>query len=290
MKRNWRWAIVLSAAVCLVFLISLPSSSQEGKKVQNGGYAGAETCKGCHDDFYSAFKKDTPHWRSVADPKGPAGKKGCESCHGPGEKHAEAEGKGFIFSFKGKNALDRSEPCLTCHQKQKDLFQFRRGVHQLSAVGCNDCHQIHGTPVARLLKKQETDLCFSCHQEVRGKFYLPNNHRVLQGAVKCTDCHTPHGTRTRASLRKWNKFNEDVCFKCHPEKRGPWVFPHLAVQVEGCSNCHLPHGSPNRFLLTARDTRRVCIQCHGQRHINPRSCTTCHTQIHGSNFSSRFFQ
>jgi hypothetical protein len=42
--------------------------------------------------------------------------------------------------------------------------------------------------------------------------------------------------------------------------------------------------------LTARDTRRVCIQCHGQRHINPRLCTTCHTQIHGSNFSSRFFQ
>jgi DmsE family decaheme c-type cytochrome len=290
MKRNWRLAILFSAVVCMVFLIPLPSSSQEGKKIQNGGYAGAETCKGCHDDFYSAFKKDTPHWRSVVDPKGPAGKKGCESCHGPGEKHAEAEGKGFIFSFKGKSAMDRSEPCLMCHQKQKDLFQFRRGVHQLSAVGCNDCHQIHGAPVASLLRKKETDLCFSCHQEVRGKFYLPNNHRVLQGAVKCTDCHTPHGTRTRASLRKWNKFNEDVCFKCHPEKRGPWVFEHLAVKAEGCSICHVPHGSPNRFLLTARDTRRVCIQCHGQRHINPRLCTNCHTQIHGSNFSSRFFQ
>jgi len=282
--------ITVVALVALVSLVALSSFGQEKGKESKGGYAGAETCKGCHQDLYDGFKKDAPHWRSFDDPKVAVGKKGCESCHGPGEEHAKAEGKGMIFSFQGKNARDRSAPCLMCHQKEKDLFQFGRGVHQLGAVGCNDCHQIHGSQVASLLKKKEAELCFSCHQEVKGKFYLPTHHKVLEGAVKCSDCHTPHGTRTRASLRKWNKFNDDVCFSCHPEKRGPWVFEHLAVKVEGCSSCHVSHGSPNRFLLTARDTRRVCIQCHGQRHINPRSCTNCHTQIHGSNFSSRFFQ
>jgi DmsE family decaheme c-type cytochrome len=129
--------------------------------------------------------------------------------------------------------------------------------------------------------------------EIRSKFYLPTRHRVLEGAMLCSDCHTPHGARTRASLRRWNKFNMDVCFTCHPEKRGPWVFEHPPVKFEGCDTCHDPHGSPNRFLLMHRDVRRVCIQCHGQRHqgdflFSTEVCINCHTQIHGSNMSSRF--
>jgi DmsE family decaheme c-type cytochrome len=134
------------------------------------------------------------------------------------------------------------------------------------------------------------ELCISCHQEVKGKFYLPSRHKVLEGALKCTDCHAPHGSRTRASLKKWNKSNDDVCFECHAEKRGPWVFEHLAVKTEGCMVCHEPHGSPNRFMLVRRDVRRMCIECHGAVHFSPASCINCHSQIHGSNFSRRFFQ
>jgi DmsE family decaheme c-type cytochrome len=274
-------AIMVVVLAALVSFISFSSFAQEKVKVQKEGYVGSQTCKECHPDIYDLFQKD-PH----------RGKE-CESCHGPGQKHAEAEGKGFIFSFKDKNAKDRSEPCLKCHEKQKEFFQFSRGVHKLSDVGCNDCHQIlhSGAQVTKnLLKEKEPNLCFSCHQDVKPKFYLPSNHRVIQGALTCSDCHTPHGTRTRASLRTWNKFNTDACFKCHPEKRGPWVFEHLSVKVEGCQVCHSPHGSPNRFLLIRRDIRTLCLECHGQPHFPRFSCVNCHTQIHGSNFSSRFFQ
>jgi predicted CXXCH cytochrome family protein len=51
-----------------------------------------------------------------------------------------------------------------------------------------------------------------------------------------------------------------------PEKRGPFVFEHQCVKVEGCGICHDAHGSPNRLLLPYRGVRRLCIQCHGQRH------------------------
>jgi DmsE family decaheme c-type cytochrome len=191
-------------------------------------------------------------------------------------------------------------------------------MHKLTAVGCDDCHGVHGGRTnAQLLKRgdssaairtaegqgrgylerhllvaPETELCLSCHQEVKAKFYLPTRHKVLEGAVKCTDCHTPHGTMQRASLRKWNRFNDagDACFQCHPEKRGPWVFEHAAGKVEGCMVCHVPHGSANRFLLIRKDVRRVCLECHGARHFNPQSCITCHTQVHGSNFSTLFCQ
>lgn len=270
--------IILAVALSLAF-ISFTSFGQEKAKGDKEGFVGSETCKDCHPEVHETFLK-SPH-----------GKKECESCHGPGAKHAEAQGSGFIFSFKDKTAVERSDVCLTCHRKQKEFFQFRRGAHKLGSVACDNCHGIHTTHGAEhLLKAKDPDLCFSCHQEVRGQFSLPTRHRVLDGAMTCSDCHTPHGTRTRASLRTWNKFNVDVCFKCHPEKRGPWVFEHASVKVEGCAICHLPHGSPNRFLLTTRDVRRTCMQCHGQVHFNPQSCVNCHTQIHGSNFSDRFFQ
>jgi len=292
MKPSRCLGISFFAFLLLLPLVGITALSQERGKAEE--YVGSDTCQGCHQELYEGFKKSDPHWKSLADPKIPEGKKGCESCHGPGTKHAEAMGKGFILSFQNENAKDRSDACLKCHRSDKKLFQFERSVHKLTAVGCSDCHRIHGTRVAKkLLKEKDPGLCFSCHGDVKSKFYLPNRHPVLQGAMNCSDCHTPHGTRARASLRKWSKFtlgDDDACFKCHPDKRGPWVFEHQAVKVEGCSICHVPHGSPNRFLLTRRDIRTLCIECHGQPHFPGNSCVNCHTQIHGSNFSSRFLQ
>jgi len=292
---------------CLILLFALGtlagflhfSSGQEPKKAATGGYLVEVlpgVCQACHPDLNRAFQRENPHRITYLDSKAPPDRKGCEACHGPAEKHVTAGGeKKFIFSFQDQKAKVRADVCLKCHQKQKEFFQFERGVHKLSALGCNDCHRIHGTPPQpKLLKAKQTDLCFSCHQEIKFKFFLPTRHKVLEGAMLCTDCHTPHGSRTRPSLRRWNKFNLDVCFQCHPEKRGPWVFEHPPVKYEGCTVCHTPHGSPNRFLLSHRDVRRVCIQCHGQRHkgdflFSTEVCINCHTQIHGSNFSTRFF-
>lgn len=295
-----RYWLAGTIAFGLLVFISLSSFGQEGVKPQKEGYLEAvipEACRACHPALYLAFKRENPHWKLALDQNLPPDRKGCEACHGPGEKHAFGGGKvNLIFSFNLRDVRSRSDVCLKCHQKEQAFFQFRRGVHPLGSVSCNDCHRMHGSPLSeKLLKREETDLCLSCHVEVKSKFYLPTRHKVLEGAMKCTDCHTPHGTRTRASLRTWNKFNIDVCFKCHPEKRGPWAFEHPPLKFEGCPVCHVPHGSANRFLLAHRDVRRVCIQCHGQRHQNDflfstEICINCHTQIHGSNFSSRFFQ
>lgn len=289
-------ALVLSA---ILFIIIQSSPGQEPDNNPMEGYAEAlepRACEACHRDVHQAFVKENPHYATLLKAETPPDRKGCESCHGPGMRHINSGGKrSLIFSFKDRPLRERSDVCLKCHQEHKEFFQFERSEHKLNAVGCTDCHRVHGSPpVVRLLKAKEPDLCFSCHGEVKFKFLLPTHHKVLEGALLCSDCHTPHGSRTRPSLRRWNKFNIDVCFKCHPEKRGPWVFEHPSVKVEGCSICHDPHGSPNRYLLTHSNSRRVCIQCHGLRHQgslirSTEICTNCHTQVHGSNFSSRFF-
>jgi len=150
-----------------------------------------------------------------------------------------------------------------------------------------------------LLKQAEPALCYTCHQTIQAKFALPEHHRVPEGLIKCSDCHNPHGTLNMAGL---NKPGSETCVNCHVEKRGPYVYEHPAVKIEGCVTCHNPHGSSNRMLLVRREGRQLCLQCHTGYHAQagvPHSrlgfqtsgeCVRCHVTVHGSNFDPNFLQ
>jgi DmsE family decaheme c-type cytochrome len=108
----------------------------------------------------------------------------------------------------------------------------------------------------------------------------------------CSDCHNPHGTANE-SLLKTATIN-DTCYKCHAEKRGPFLFEHTPVRIN-CLNCHEAHGSINEFMLKM-SRPRLCADCHGFGHtltsgpnsyqIMGRACNNCHTQVHGTNSPS----
>ena len=117
---------------------------------------------------------------------------------------------------------------------------------------------------------------------------------VREGKMTCSSCHNPHGTVTPTLLRE-NSLN-DSCYRCHTEKRGPFLWTHAPVP-ESCSNCHDPHGSNHESMLKVAKPR-LCQQCHIEsRHpTNPygrdtaslkfvmgRACSNCHVNIHGSN-------
>jgi len=106
--------------------------------------------------------------------------------------------------------------------------------------------------------------------------------------VLCSDCHNPHGSATEAMIRE-DSIN-DNCYKCHAEKRGPFLFEHAPVR-ENCTNCHDPHGSINVASLKI-SVPRLCYECHTIDHSQSgpnsqftmsRACLNCHTNIHGSN-------
>jgi DmsE family decaheme c-type cytochrome len=150
------------------------------------------------------------------------------------------------------------------------------------------------------------NLCFRCHRDVRNQVNKQSHHPIMEGKVSCVDCHNPHGTFNRRMLRA-DSVNE-LCYKCHPEKRGPFMNEHPPVE-ESCLTCHTPHGSNNNKLQVAQITV-LCERCHldgGHQNgpfttfqsFNPpitgsnifpsprvvgRMCTNCHTNIHGSNY------
>ncbi len=271
---------------------AMPSSQVAG----SSQFIGATTCQGCHNELYKGFER-SPHWTTTQETKMTHGAHGCESCHGPGAAHVGGGGdKTKIFSFTGAKTEDISKRCLTCHEANVEQRQFMRSTHNESGVSCTGCHSIHHTKAEYLLINKQPGLCYSCHAEQRADFQKTFRHRVNEGLIKCTDCHNAHGTLRDRQVRSVP--NQDaICVKCHSDKRGPFVFEHEPVRVEGCTVCHTPHASVYpRMLLTAR-INTLCLQCHEQIPTGPHSqnlarqaCIICHMSIHGSNVSDIFFK
>jgi DmsE family decaheme c-type cytochrome len=268
-------------------------------------FVGAETCKTCHEEIYNAWEK-TPHWKTTLNTKGGPSKQGCEGCHGPGADHVAGGGdKSKIFVFEGKSRQETSARCLTCHGEAHAQSHFAESAHSSSDVGCLDCHSPHHAKGKDfLLVQDQPQLCYGCHTSAKADFAKPYHHRVNEGLVQCSDCHNPHGTATVRQLRSLPS-GDAICYKCHVDKQGPFVYEHVPVKTEGCTSCHTPHGSTNPRLLTVMPVNMLCLQCHtfstsltaggpaGPAHNQSakyQACTMCHTQIHGSNFSDVFFK
>jgi DmsE family decaheme c-type cytochrome len=133
---------------------------------------------------------------------------------------------------------------------------------------------------------------------------LPSTHSaVVATGASCMDCHNPHSPGGQIA-RRVTYGNEPACLSCHSNLRGPFVFEHAPLRLEGCSSCHVPHGSANPKMLTRGEVRTVCLECHSDLNgvngasggalgvvppafhdiRNPRiqACSTCHRKIHGS--------
>ena len=321
-KLKKRICIYLAVGVAVLLLIpavpadaanraSTPLSASEQDKKSTpttekdlSQYIGAESCKGCHEEMYKKFEP-TPHWKTMLDTRRGKEWQGCEACHGPGLEHMSAGGdKTRIFSFKNVSAGKISERCLECHQYGEEHANYARSVHKINNVSCIDCHSIHNAKEKQfLLARSQPELCYSCHLEAKPDFNKPFRHRVNEKLVKCTDCHNQHGGFLTRQLRS-TAAQDAVCFKCHAEKAGPFVFEHVPVKTEGCVSCHLPHGSSNPRLLRRSQVNLLCLECHtlSSESATPgvpgfhnqsqkyQACTLCHVAIHGSNLDRVFFK
>ncbi len=309
------FVVILLSACCSLFPTRAQEKPQEAVKAAEKApepakpaeYAGSDTCQACHEDIHKAFQKNPHHFVEKDNKRGWEGK-ACESCHGPGSKHAESVSPADISNPAKLRPAQADQVCLKCHLNQPTHAGRLQGGHARNQVSCMSCHAMHKGPSTLVARSApaKNQLCASCHTSEWAQFAKPHKHRLPEGAMSCVDCHNPHGSYLWKSIQTVNA-NEPGCFKCHSDKRGPFVFEHPPVKLEGCTSCHEPHGSANPRMLTRQEIRFVCLECHANlptptaasagviggpppafhdlRNPRFRNCTICHVKIHGSQAS-----
>lgn len=256
-------------------------------------------CYRCHGDKADLQKIAGPH--QICGPNG----FNCTTCH-------DSHGKILQSS--------RQDLCLSCHESGSPTMTWHSSTHAIMGVACTDCHDPHpdanvptqvgisyfnvARPQRLPMSVNDPVVCFKCHGDVFAKFSLPSHHPVKEGKMFCGDCHNGHG-ELEGNLRA-DTLNL-LCWKCHADKQGPFAYEHPPV-TENCAYCHSPHGAVANNLLLQPATF-LCLRCHvghrdgnhgGGARVNidtiPQlraglysDCTTCHSQIHGSDLPTPHF-
>ncbi|HUU49929.1 MAG TPA: DmsE family decaheme c-type cytochrome [Nitrospinota bacterium] len=302
--KNSLLSIFLLALMLGFFLVFIPKDARG-----ESGYAGAETCKSCHASMYEKYAY-TLH-AEKSDPRTPASKMGCETCHGPGKAHVEAgggKGVGGIMALGPESTISkekRDATCLQCHSKGK-VVMWKGSTHESRGLSCTNCHSAHSGYRKNLAKKTQVEVCTQCHKKIRSDLRKSSHHPIREGKMQCTSCHNPHGAIADKLITA--NYTNLKCYECHAEKRGPYLWEHSPV-TEDCTTCHTPHGSNHEFLLKGKQPY-ICQRCHANsRHPSQlrarsttnagqsvytsqgaqlfyRSCQNCHIQVHGSNHPS----
>jgi DmsE family decaheme c-type cytochrome len=285
-----------------------PPATQAAPAAQAAAWT-AEDCQTCHDTAVNTTFQHTKH----------AGlEQSCATCHDNVAEHFTAKSageEGPVPTLANKSATEINDTCLTCHEKANQA-SFLSSMHARRNVACTSCHSVHSfkSDKAQLKTRNDADTCYTCHQSQRAKSMRTSHHPVREGRMACSSCHNPH-EGVRPKMVKADSVNE-LCYTCHAEKRGPFLFDHAPVR-EDCVSCHEPHGSNHGRMLTQK-APNLCWNCHltGSGHFGSgdnfstekgvqvappgapagfptvnsrfieRSCRTCHVKIHGTNHPS----
>jgi DmsE family decaheme c-type cytochrome len=148
----------------------------------------------------------------------------------------------------------QTEVCFACHKDQRSQSnQFSHHPIGEGKVVCSDCHNPHGSPGPKLLKKNTVnETCFTCHAEKRGPFLW--EHQPV--AEDCTNCHTPHGSNITPLLKSRPPF---LCQSCHNG-------PHSSKTPMGKNVGGYQNGLPPGLNANTSAVGRACLNCHSVIH------------------------
>jgi tetratricopeptide (TPR) repeat protein len=208
------------------------------------------SCLFCHANQVEPVPQTRNHYRT---PLFRGHAIGCERCHGPGELHVQARGRGddvadtddTIVNPRRLSPVLREAVCQQCHlqgeqrfpRQGKQAFDYRPGLplHAFLAVfvrapefaagqrAVGQVEQMHQSRCFRASKRQLG--CISCHDP----HVLPTaEERVAHYRSSCFGCHREQSCALAlAERRKQNR--EDSCIACHMPRLATADIAHTAI-------------------------------------------------------------
>jgi predicted CXXCH cytochrome family protein len=248
----------------------------------SGRYQTGNTmCIACHT---TGFEKRYDAQAKAFDSRWSEVNVSCQSCHGPGSRHAEwarlqaagqapppIERLGLVADLK--TPTSQVEVCAACHSRRSELTAMPvpgqpHLDHYLPSLLREGLYHADG---------QQLDEVF-----VVGSYRQSKMYRM---GVTCSNCHDPHSAKLKLP-------GNALCLQCHDAKANP-AFPsaagnfdspqhhHHAAGTPGaeCTACHMPAKNymvvqprrdhsmriPRPDLSVALGTPNACNQCHADK-------------------------
>lgn len=282
------------------------------------GYIGAAACERCHAQQYTRWLADG-HRRGLSNEAPPthfAGRpqheclgchatgrrvvfdsqigfqtaisdagSACESCHGPGARHAETRAAVDIV-HPGKLARrDRGRAlslCAQCHGARQSIFPLVDTEHRYHAGDRDDDTYL---PILFANGSERSPDYFSDGRPASSGFEaqaLAQSRCALRSpSMTCLTCHTaPHQDHSEHALRKMPA--DESCRQCHAKLFTPSVrarhTQHKDAAAQSCIACHMPNVVRGARGGLADHTIDVPVPENRTRHGVVDACSSCHKQ------------
>jgi len=135
----------------------------------------------------------------------PATEKECAACHN-GEARLTAKHFGQPVS---KSA------CTRCHDVRAPAPPYLITAHVHGPYAGRHCDECHGPPRAgraTVTAGRVSELCFSCHVQLKNRLEGSGSVHNLLAKGECTSCHDPHASEYGKQLRRPI---DSLCAPCH---------------------------------------------------------------------------
>ncbi|WP_201353487.1 multiheme c-type cytochrome [Hydrogenimonas urashimensis] len=231
----------------------------------NRRFPTSNTCDGCHFTGYMSTGKRVE--LAIA----------CESCHGPGSKHAKTP-ESPIYRASMYDPIRTNEVCLQCHMRNRD--NRLKTNPDIKSLWMKAKDYPDGYEPGRSLIAFKMAAPFVPGNET--KEFWPNGaakknrtqgnefvrDAMYQHGITCINCHDPHRLSNTAKKPEGNR----SCMKCHGFNS--LIGPHQATLEEHthhkadsngsrCIECHMPK--------TGRHTGKspLTVRSHMFRFVTP---------------------
>ena len=171
-------------------------------------------------------------------------------------------------------------------------FPVYRFHSEKNEAPCRKCHDMNPPEQGSQGFAAATQFCLGCHKELTGM-------RVVHGPITIGGCAPCHQFSSRPNRYEVLTQGQELCFKCHEEKRKDLIKSFLHGPMSGglCTICHSPHGSSEKYQLR-RYVGDLCVMCHEgmktvsfkkvvHKPVNEGACNACH-ESHSSERNDSF--